>query len=125
MLISNRAAATVSTDTTWQPAAVSAPQAHFLLKFFLMFVRDTSAFRFFQQIRLSDDCTITVNQSEIVGQDPVHHSRVIGLDRRLILSIECGHSFLVIAGFRTGIETGGEEKCCSPDYYKIALSVSS
>jgi hypothetical protein len=86
-----------------------------LLKFFLMFVRDTSAFRFLQQIRLSGDCTITVNQSEIVGQDPVHHSRVIGLDRRLILSIECGHSFLVIAGFRTGIETGGEEKCCSPD----------
>ena len=101
--------------TTWQPAAVSAPQAHFLLKFFLMFVCDTSAFRFLQQIRLSDDCTITVNQSEIVGQDPVHHGRVIALDRRLILSIECGHSFLVIAGFRIGIETGGEEKCCSPD----------
>jgi hypothetical protein len=102
MLISNRAAATVSTDTTWQPAAVSAPQAHFLIKFFLMFVRDTSAFRFLQQIRLSDDCTITVNQSEIVGQDPVHHSRVSNLNKVAVERV-----FQQAVRFETGFGNGG------------------
>jgi rhodanese-related sulfurtransferase len=77
-----------------------APNTDRLLRTVLMFVNDAAAPRFIEQISFGTNFTVTVNQNEIICQDPIHHGCIIGFDGGLVLGVQHRYGLLVVGRSR-------------------------
>jgi len=82
-----------------------APDAHGLLRVFLVLVRFALVAGGLEQVGLRVRLALSGHEDEIVGEDAIHRDRIVCLDGSLILRVERGDGGLVVV--RGGVSNTG------------------